>query len=203
MKSAGFLLENPIFTTRAFAQQTGAPIETASRQLKRMEAEGALKRVTRGVWAQPKHPHFTPYGVVPHLLGNEQGYVSFLSALHRHGVVSQIPNVIQVATTGHPRMLMSPLGAYEFFQLHPRMFSAGIERSESRLPYLVASPEKALLDALYLSSRKSKRFERYPELELEGVDEAELRSMIATQIALEPVRKHVLTKWESLKERTS
>ena len=40
-------------------------------------------------------------------------------------------------------------------------------KSESSLQaYLIASPEKALLDLLYLSSRKGNRFESLPELDL-------------------------------------
>lgn len=61
---------------------------------------GALTRLTRGVWANTSHPDFHPLVCVPKLLGREQGYVSFLTALHLRGVISQIPRTIQVATTG-------------------------------------------------------------------------------------------------------
>ena len=46
------------------------------------------------------HPYFHPLSCVPYLLGKEQGYVSFLTALHLHCVISQIPKTIQIATTG-------------------------------------------------------------------------------------------------------
>jgi len=38
--------------------------------------------------------------------------------------------------------------------------------SETQLPYLLATAEKALLDVLYISTRKNKRFIRIPELTL-------------------------------------
>ena len=38
--------------------------------------------------------------------------------------------------------------------------------SETQLPYLLATAEKALLDMLYISTRKNKRFIRIPELTL-------------------------------------
>jgi len=99
-------------------------------------------------------------------LGKEQGYVSFLTALHLHGVVSQIPKTIQIATTGRARSLDSPVGRYEFFQIKPELMTQGVGWSESRLPYLVASAEKALLDTLYLATRKNRRFARMPELDV-------------------------------------
>lgn len=199
MNLQGFLLANVFFSTRAMAFQCGVPIETASRQLTRLSRAGAIVRITRGIWGQTQHPYFSPFGAVSHLLGNEQGYVSFLSALHRRGVISQIPRVIHVATTGHSRKLVSPIGTYEFFQIHPRMFASGIEQSEGRLPYLMATPEKALLDTFYLSSRKSKRFDRLPEIEVDELDRRRFEALVAEQVELEPIRKHVLAKWNRLK----
>jgi hypothetical protein len=99
------------------------------------------------------------------LLGNEQGYVSFASALHLHDVIEQIPRAIQVATTGHARKLSTPVGAYEFFHLAPGMMRHGIDWSDTRIPYRLAAPEKALLDVLYISIRRGRRFRSLPEIE--------------------------------------
>ena len=125
-------------------------------------------RLTRGVWANPSHPYFTVYSCVPKLLGDEQGYISFLTALHLHGVISQIPNTVQVATTGHSRSLTTPIGKFEFFQLKPQLFHYGIEQSEAYAPYFIATVEKALFDILYIATRKSKRFRYLPELEIDS-----------------------------------
>jgi hypothetical protein len=81
-------------------------------------------------------------------------------------VVSQIPKSIQVATTGRARSLNSLVGRYEFLQIKPELMTQGVEWSESRLPYLIASAEKALLDTLYLATRKNRRFARMPELDV-------------------------------------
>jgi hypothetical protein len=99
-------------------------------------------------------------------LGKEQGYVSFLTALHLHGVISQIPKSIQIATTGRARSVNSPVGRYEFFQIKPELMTQGVGWSESQLPYLLASAEKALLDTLYLATRKNRRFAHLPELDV-------------------------------------
>jgi len=155
-----------VFTTREFASHAGISMSAASKRLSRLSEKESLTRVTKGVWANTGHPYFHPLCCVPYLLSKEQGYVSFLTALHSHGVVSQIPKTIQVATTGRARSLDSPVGRYEFFQIKPELMKQGVDWSESRLPYLVASAEKALLDTLYLATRKNRRFARLPELDV-------------------------------------
>ena len=101
-----------VFTTRDYAAASGASMSSASRRLDRLSKRDALTRVTKGVWANTAHPHFHPLACIPYLLGKEQGYVSFLTALHLHGMLSQIPRTYQVATTGRPRLLDSPVGRF-------------------------------------------------------------------------------------------
>ena len=155
-----------VFTTREFASHVGISMPAAAKRLARLSKKEFLTRVTKGVWANTDHPYFHPLCCVPYLLGKEQGYVSFLTALHLHGLVSQIPKTYQVATTGRARLLNSPVGCYEFFQIKPELMTQGVDWSESRLPYLLASAEKALLDTLYLATRKNRRFARMPELDV-------------------------------------
>jgi predicted transcriptional regulator of viral defense system len=155
-----------VFTTREFANHVGISMSAAAKRLSRLSENEFLTRVTKGVWANTGHPYFHPLCCVPYLLGKEQGYVSFLTALHLHGVVSQIPKSIQVATTGRARSLNSLVGRYEFFQIKPELMTQGVDWSESQLPYLIASAEKALLDTLYLATRKNRRFARMPELDV-------------------------------------
>ena len=157
-----------VFTTRDYATASGVSMSSASRRLDRLSEREALARVTKGVWANTAHPHFHPLACVPYLLGKEQGYVSFLTALHLHGVLSQIPRSHQVATTGRPRVLDSSVGRFEFLRIKPELMSDGVAWSDTHQPYLVASAEKALLDTLYIATRKSRRFARLPELELGG-----------------------------------
>jgi predicted transcriptional regulator of viral defense system len=155
-----------IFTTREFAMRSGVSMSAATKRLARLSGKGQLTKVTKGVWANVSHPYFHPLSCVPYLLGKEQGYVSFLTALHLHEVISQIPKTIQIATTGRGRVLASPVASFEFYQIKPELMRQGAEWSESRLPYLIASAEKALVDTLYLSTRKNRRFARLPELDV-------------------------------------
>ncbi len=167
------IFNNPdfvIFTTRDFANYSGMSISAASKRLLRLSDKKLLTRITKGLWANTGHLHFHPLACVPYLLGKEQGYVSFLTALHLHGLISQIPKTMQIATTGHARTLRSPVGQYEFLQIKPELMRKGTQWSDTPQPYLIATAEKALLDTLYLSTRKKRRFARLPEVDIRRTD---------------------------------
>ncbi len=155
-----------IFTTRDYASAVSLSMSAASKKLARLKEKKLLVRVTKGLWANANHPYFNPLSCVPHLLNKEQGYISFLTALHFQGVLSQIPKTIQIATTGHSRILKSVVGHYEFFQIKPELMKQGIEWSETQLPYRQAMAEKALFDILYIATRRNRRFSSLPELNL-------------------------------------
>jgi predicted transcriptional regulator of viral defense system len=169
MNELEFLQRKAFFTTREYALYLGKQIASASRTLSAYARAGSLVQVTRGVWANKSHKEFSPYGAIPYLLANEHGYVSFLSALHRHGLISQIPTAIQVATTGRGRILKSPIGEFQFFKMKPQLFRVGVEAFAGKLNYNIATPEKALLDTFYLSTKRGNRFRKLPEIELDGL----------------------------------
>ena len=154
-----------IFTTRDYANYSSISMPAASKRLSRLADKKLLTRITKGLWANTSHPWFHPLACVPYLLGKEQGYISFLTALHLHGLISQIPKTLQIATTGHARTLNSPVGHYEFLQIKPELMKQGTIWSDTHLPYLMATTEKALIDTLYLSTRKNRRFARLPEVD--------------------------------------
>ncbi len=198
------LLSSPelvIFTTRDFARLAGISLAAASKRLKRLSAGSAsLAQLTRGVWANRAHPYFNVLACVPVLLGNEQGYVSFLSALHLHGAIAQIPASVQVATTGHARSLRTPVGTFEFFQLKPEMLLDGIVWSDSPKPYRIATVEKALLDTFYIATRKKRRFAKLPELILDdaGFKKSRYRALLAALKLPPPIAAAMLQRWEGI-----
>jgi hypothetical protein len=137
---------------------------------------------------------------VPYVLGRETGYVSFLSALGLHDMISQIPKAIQIATTGTPRVLATSRGRFELFKLHPRMMGEGVAWNDAPAPFRVASPEKALVDTFYLATRKGRRFRVLPELELpRSFRKNEFRRLVREQIPFAPVRAAVLRRFEDLR----
>lgn len=197
LDTTAFLVRHAVFSTRLFASLTDRGVDSASRTLNRLSARGLLARVTRGVWAQRGHPAFTPFATVGFLLGNEQGHVSFVSALHRHGVISQIPGAIHVATTGHNRVLDSPIGRFEFFQLRPQMMLMGVDVSDSDPFYPIATAEKALLDTVYVGLW-GRRFTRLPELDLQHVDGRRVRGLLERQVTALPLKTALKARLDEL-----
>jgi predicted transcriptional regulator of viral defense system len=198
------LLTSPdlvVFTTRDFAQLAGISLAAASKRLARLSAANAsLVQLTRGVWANRAHPNFSVLACVPVLLGSEQGYVSFLSALHLHGAIAQIPANVQVATTGHARSVRTPVGTFEFLQLKPEMLRGGVDWSESPKPYRIATVEKALLDTFYIATRKKRRFAKLPELRLEdaGFKKSRFRSLLAGLKLPPPIASAMTRRWQEV-----
>ena len=198
MNTTAFLLRNAIFTTRQFASMCNSGIDASSRKLTRLANGAGIVRITRGLWCQPEHPRFTAYAATPFLLGNEHGYVSFLSAMHRHALLSQIPGSIQIATTGHSRTLTSPIGRFEFIRIRPQMMVEGIETSNSDPPYGIATVEKALLDTLYIATRKGRRFSRLPELELADIKRKKLFALLDTLVDSPQIHRSIETRLAAL-----
>lgn len=194
-----------VFSTREYAQTAGLSIAAASKQLKRRANESLITQITRGLWANTRHPLFSPLACVPHLLGPEQGYVSFLTALHHHGLLSQIPATIQVATTGHGRKLATAAGTFEFLQLKPELMWDDIEWSEAHLPYRIANAEKALIDTLYIATRKQRRFASLPELEFEETpfDEKRFHRLLNRIELPSPIRIAIKTRFATLNQTNS
>lgn len=197
MNEIRFLQEHATFSTREFAFRCGFSRSTASRRLGKLAERDVLVRITRGAWCQPAHPAFTPNQAAPILLGRERGYISFITALHLHGVVSQIPAVIQVASTGHGRTTSTPIGRFEFLQIKPEMTVAGVETSETNPPYLLATAEKALLDSFYISTRRGKRFSNLPELDMTNIDTEKLWFLFAQQAYPKPIASAVKARLSS------
>ena len=203
------LLTSPglvVFTTRDFAQLAGISLAAASKRLTRLAAANAsLVQLTRGAWANRAHPHFNVLACVPVLLGSEQGYVSFLSALHLHGAIAQIPASVQVATTGHGRTVRTPVGTFELFQLKPEMLQGGVVWSDTPKPYRIATVEKALLDTFYIATRKKRRFAGLPELHLDdaGFDKRRFDSLRADLNLPPPISAAMTRRWQELLEHSN
>lgn len=187
-----------VFATSAVTQITGSAASNVSRDLRDLEAQGMITRVRRGVWAVVHHPDFSAHAVVPHLFsGDEQGYVSLLSALNLHGMIDQIPKRVQVVTTRQRAQLRTPIATYDFHQMHRAVFG-GFGPYRGTGNFQIAGPEKALFDTIYLSARKGRRFTFLPEIDWpESFTNAELERWIA-KIEHQPLRAAVTERWRSL-----
>jgi hypothetical protein len=88
-----------------------------------------------------------------------------------------MPNVIYAVSVGRTRVYRTPLGTVSVHHLQPEFFF-GFE-TNAIAGVAMATPEKALLDFLYLRPARSNLFRALPELELPPTfDVASARQMI-------------------------
>ena len=155
-------LRKPVVTTDDAALVLRAERSAATHTLKRLATAGLLKRIRHGLWATD--PNLDPLLLPEYLTAPFPSYVSFQSALFFHGMVSQIPSVIYVASLAQTRTVRTSLGTYSIHRLAPSFFGGydTVKSSGVRL----ATPEKALLDTLYLAPARSRLFAHLPEVEL-------------------------------------
>ena len=135
----------------------------ATQALNFLQREGLIFKISRGVWTETGHKGLSPYAVIPFLLPSHRAYVSFISALHLHGIIEQIPQEITLASTFHTKKIRTGMGTFSIHQLTP-LFFKGFDWYKGTGSFLIAEPEKALVDSLYLSARRKKQFGHFPEL---------------------------------------
>lgn len=156
-------LDRPVFTTYELATLSGKSSSTTTQALNFLEKEGLVFKIYRGIWAEVGNERLSPYVVIPFLLPSHRAYVSFISALHLYGIIEQIPQEISLASTSHTKIIYTKIGTFSIHQITPLFFD-GFSWYKGTGSFLIAEPEKALIDSLYLSARKKKQFGYFPEL---------------------------------------
>lgn len=158
-------LEQPVFTTRGISDISRKSPSAVTQALNFLSRQGAVKKLYRGVWAEITRKQISPFMLIPHLFKSCRVYVSFLSALHLHGIIEQIPQTITLASTAHTRKIKTAAGTFVVHKISPGYFF-GFDWYKGTGNFLIAEPEKALADCLYLFTRKKKQYGYFPELNL-------------------------------------
>jgi predicted transcriptional regulator of viral defense system len=124
-------------------------------QLTRWTRSGRLIQLRRGLYVvAPPYQKVKPHPFLVANLLQRASYISLQSALAFHGIIPEtVPATLSV-TTGRPRRWETPLGVFEFRHIQPGLLSGyrmtELQSSGSGQQALVATPEKALLDLVYL-----------------------------------------------------
>ncbi len=154
----------PVFTSFELASLSGRSGSATTQALARLAERGVVRKIRRGIWMIAGDPRASAFALIPYLFPENRAYVSFISALHLHGIVGQIPRVITLASQAHSRTIETSLGTFSVHRVAPVLFT-GFHWYKDTGTFLVAEPEKALVDSLYLSARKKRQYGHFPELE--------------------------------------
>jgi predicted transcriptional regulator of viral defense system len=142
---------------------SGKSLSVVTQALNYLETQGAIFKIYRGVWAEQGSKSLSPYQAIQFLFPRHRAYVSFISALHLYGIVEQIPQVINLASTAHTKSIRTRIGDFSVHRIAAPFFN-GFGWYGKGGDFLIAEPEKALVDCLYLSSRRKRQFGYFPEL---------------------------------------
>jgi predicted transcriptional regulator of viral defense system len=120
-------------------------------QLSRWKKAGKIYQLRRGLYSiappyQRQQPH--PFLVANHL--QKASYVSLQSALSFYGLIPEVVNITTSVSTGRPERLDTPLGTFEFRHIKTELLFGYRMTELGEQSALIATPEKALLDLIYL-----------------------------------------------------
>ncbi len=193
---------NGVFRTGQILAGQTSPAHVR-RQLDRWVKSERVIRLRRGVYLLSDLYSKTsahPFAVANAL--KKASYVSLQSALAHHGMIPEYVPVTTSVTTGRPEELSTPIGRFQFRHVRiPLLFGFGETEIARDQMALLASPEKALVDLLYLTPH-SDRVEYLRELRLErprGLDLEGLHAVVerCRSAKIERAVERLLELWEN------
>lgn len=160
----------PAFTVKFLA--AGEDLKQVRLQISRWVQDGKVIRIHKGLYTLAE-----PYRKVnpdPFYIANalkKASYVSLQSALAWYGMIPEfVPSVTSI-TTGRPQTIETPLGRFEYRHVSKKYFwGYKVVELKNSLPVFIASPEKALLDLIYLTTG-SEQMAYLEELRLQKYEE--------------------------------
>ena len=187
-------MDIPVFQTSDAAAYLGIGNAHASKLLARLAASGHLFRLGRGRWGFKDR--IEPFALPEYLTAPFPSYVSLQSALYHHGMISQISAVIYAVSIARTRKYVTALGTVSVHHIDPSFFFG--YQPAGKGPAKIATPEKALIDFLYLSPARTRLFRALPELELPGRFKVKEARKIIRRIRAVRRRNHVSRLFEQL-----
>lgn len=175
-----------ILTFNALQTASGLTLSAVKKAVQRLTEKGYLVRLAGKFYANKFA--LPSLEEVAMLLGRPC-YISFESALEKHGIISQIPLVLTCATTGKTKTISTTLGEIFLHHIQHRTFSGYF--SEEGI--LWAVPEKALLDYIYINLKVKKGIMALDELNWKKLNKSRLNKL--SQIYPETVKKIVETSF--------
>ena len=168
-------LDLPSFRTQDIAHLAGCTVKNVSHHLGRLQKSGQVVCLKRGLWGFPER--IQRWALPGILTAPFPSYVSLYSALSFHGMIEQIPDVIYAVTAGRSARVTTPPGTVSFHNVGMQLMTGYMVDRDTGVA--MASPEKALVDTLYLQSSRSPLFHALPEVEIPlGFDRSRAEAFI-------------------------
>lgn len=124
--------------------------------LARLVKKGDLIRLKNGFFmiAEKIKQNPVPYEQIANLLYGPS-YISFEWALSYYGMIPEGVYVVTSASATKSKRFKTEVGAFEYIYLSHLRFTLGMDQMENPAGrFLIATPEKALIDLIHLKSKK-------------------------------------------------
>jgi len=131
------------------ASNYNLPVASVQKALLRLKHRGLVSRVAEGVYANKLVRDIAAADFIRVL--RPYSYVSLESGLSHWGLSTQSPVALTCVTTGKPKEYRVPEFAIRFRAISRNLYWGFVEKQTRYATYLIAEPEKALLDWVYLS----------------------------------------------------
>ena len=103
----------------------------------------------------------------------ENAYVSLESGLREYGISTQSPRTLTCVTTERPKEFRARTITISYRSISPRLYWGFVRKTTRYGGYLIAEPEKAILDWIYLSIQNG-AVPALDELDFSSVDRLKL-----------------------------
>ncbi len=152
----------PVFSSKDAASLLSITSNQAAKLLSQLEKHNTIVRLVRGRWAYSRE--IDPLTLPSILSYPMMSYVSLYTALYYHGVIEQIPTTVYAVSIGKTKVFNTPIAPVSIHHISSALFNGYDSYGKDSI--LLACPEKALFDCLYLIPVKSRLFKKFTELEI-------------------------------------
>jgi predicted transcriptional regulator of viral defense system len=136
-----------IFTTREFAMVFQLNPYQAEYALAQHVKDRLLSRLKRGLYALKTNPPSD--NEIANAL-YRPSYISFDYALSYYGIIPEVVYQISSATTKPTRLFTTDTLAFGYYTIKTQAYTGYMLRQDGERRFLIAEPEKALVDYLYI-----------------------------------------------------
>ena len=119
--------------------------------LGRWVKQGYIIRLRQGYYAFPEYRESTEFALYFANIMYKPSYISLHTALSFYGIIPEAVPVITSVTTLKTKTFRNDFGEYSYKNIKPdKMFGYDLREMEGGRRIMFATPEKALIDLLYL-----------------------------------------------------
>lgn len=153
----------PVLTRADIDKLTGGAVLDV--QLSEWTRKGFLVKPRKNIYLLKDNENINPFILANRLF--EPSYVSLESALFYYGLIPDVVAAVTSITSKKSRRFDFSGQLYNYQKIKSNLFWGYTEAKENKWGFLIASPEKAVLDYFYLNLPRLKNENAWDELRIE------------------------------------